>query len=117
MIGLAALLSNTAMSFFREHLLISIPEVAERVAGSIVGWDLIPQPLTSVCAVIAKHKATIWHVLRHKAAHNQDLAVLTKTNDQTSSNSRISPLSAGNKLSFTVGCSLAFFEHGFQRVA
>ena len=54
-------------------------------------------------------KATIWRVRRQRAVHNQYLAVLMKTNDQISSNSSTSSLSAGSKLSLTVGCSFTFF--------
>ena len=54
--------------------------------------------------------ATIWRVRRQIAVHNQYLSVLMNTNDQTSSNSSTSSLSAGNKLSLTVGCSLTFFS-------
>jgi len=62
-------------------------------------------------------KATIWRVRRQIAVHNQHLAVLIKTNDQTSSNSSTSLLSAGSKLSLTVGCSFTFFEQLLQSVA
>jgi len=59
--------------------------------------------------------ATIWRVRRQMAVHNQYLAVFMKTNDQTSSNSSTSSLSAGNKLSLTVGCSLTFFWAPFSK--